>query len=442
MSASLNPIPSPVPPPGETSPHLAPIRPKNRSLWRWGLVLVIVATVSAAYQLWPKPQERTQTGPPGGVRTAKAAIGILVREVRVAGQTSARNYALITVPLFRGPDSRGSLTLLKLAKGGSMVKKGETVAQIDAQAAQDHIDDADDSVEQAESDIGKRKAEQSVDWDKLQQTLRVATADRDKARLDDTAAEVKTDIERELLRLNAEEAEARHKQMEGDVDTTKAGDRAEIRILEITLKKQQIHRDRHVSDIQKFNMLAPMAGLVVMQQIFRGAEMGQIQEGDQISPGQQIMKIVDPFSMQVEGSVNQSESSEFRIGQPATVGMDAFPDLRFKGRVYSIGALAISGRRENFYIRNVPVRIAIEGHDPRCIPDLSAWANVVVERRENALLIPREAVQSDAGKIVVYVKRPGALEKRDVELGSRNETHAVVLSGLSVGEEVVLGSLK
>jgi len=146
--------------------------------------------------------------------------------------------------------------------------------------------------------------------------------------------------------------------------------------------------------------------------------------------------------MQVEGVVNQSESGQFRIGQPASIGMDAFPDLRFKGRVHSIGALAMGGRRENFYIRNVPVRIAIDGHDPRCIPDLSAWANVEVERRENALLIPLEALQSDAGKTVVYVKRPGALEKRDVELGSRNETYAVVLSGLSAGEEVVVGSLK
>ena len=439
MSVLPNPTPPPVPSPGGVSPTLVPTEPERRS--RWKLILPLgLAVLGAvlAYQFWPRPQPAAKQALGGGVRTTKVAMGALIRTVRVGGQTSARNFALLTVPVFRGGENRGNLNLLKLAKPGSMVKKGDMMAQIDAQAALDRLDDANDSVEQAEANIRKRKAEQAVDSGNLQQNLRVAKADWDKARMDDQAAEVKTEIEREFLHLNAEEYAARYKQMEGDIPTSLASDKSELKIMEIDRDRQTIRRDRQAVDIKRFNIQAPMAGLVVMQPVYRAGEMGQIQEGDQVSAGQALMKIVDPFSMQVEATVNQSESSEFRIGQPAVVGLDAFPELRFKGRVYSIGALAVRSGRENYYVRSVPVRVAVEGRDPRFIPDLSAWADVEVERQENVLLAPREAVQSEGGESVVYVKGASGFEKRTVQLGPRNETHAVVLAGLRAGEEVAL----
>jgi multidrug resistance efflux pump len=318
-----------------------------------------------------------------------------------------------------------------------MVKKGDLVAQLDIQSAQDHIDDTRDTVAQSEQDILKRRAEQAVDWGNLQQTLRVARSGFEKAGLEYRTAEVKTDVERELLQLNLDEAEATYKQQDAEV-ATRQGDQAEIRILEITRDLNQAHLNRHLGDIVKFEMKAPMNGLIVMQQIFRGSEMAQIQEGDQVSPGQPIMKIVDPSSMQVEAAVNQSESSQLRISQPATIGLDAFPDLRFRGYVYSIGALAVRGGRESLYVRTVPARVAIQGSDARLIPDLSAWVEVEVERLEGVLLIPREAVLAEGGSTVTYVKGPGGFERRAITLGPGNSRQVVVVAGLTAGDEVAL----
>jgi multidrug efflux pump subunit AcrA (membrane-fusion protein) len=438
MSAIPNPAPE-IPSPEKAPPGLAPVERKKRSLWKYILALGVAAIGGVlAYQFWPRPQPAAKAAAGGGIRTTKAVMGTLIRTVRVGGQTSARDYALLTVPLFRGPESRGSLNLLKLANPGSAVKKGEVVAQIDAQSALDHLDDANDTVEQAEANINKRKAEQEVDWGNLQQNLRVARSNWDKAQLEHRAAEVKTEIEREFLKLNADEYAARFKQMEGDIPTSKASDVSELKIMEIDRDKQVMHRDRHAIDIKKFNIAAPMAGLVVMQQVYRSGEMGQIREGDQVSPGQSLMKIVDPYSMQVEATSNQSDSSEFRIGQKAVVGLDAFPELRFTGHVHSIGAMAVRAMRENFYVRNVPIRIAVDGRDSRFIPDLSAWADVELDRQENVLLIPREAVQTEGGESAVYVKGATGFERREVELGTRNATHTVVLAGLTAGEEVAL----
>ncbi|MEJ7606170.1 MAG: efflux RND transporter periplasmic adaptor subunit, partial [Bryobacteraceae bacterium] len=227
----------------------------------------------------------------------------------------------------------------------------------------------------------------------------------DKAKLDYNISEVRTDVERQLLKLNLDESEARYKQLQADQVAKRAGQAAEIRILELTLLRHTRHRDRHKRDLELFTNHAPMDGLVVMQPIWRGNEMGQVQAGDQVRPGMGFMKVVNTKKMQVEGTINQTESSEFRVGQSARIKLDAFPGLEFNGKLHSIGALATGGWRAGNYIRTVPVRVTIEGNDPRLIPDLSASADVVLERGGSGNLIPLSALHSEEGKLVVYVRK-------------------------------------
>jgi HlyD family secretion protein len=383
MSRSPQPAPAPLPAPEPPAPkpRLVP-PPLRRHPGRWRIAALIGAAGLLAGLLYlALRQGQLKTGTTDLVPTVRVAAGPSERLVRISGQTSARRSATIMVPVFRGPDSGRDLTLMNTAKPGSFVHKGDMVAELDPQNLRDHIDDMNDTVQQAENDIDKKKAEQAVEWETLQQSLRVARAERDKTRLDLQAAEVKTEIERELLKLAADEAQAADTQLQADVARKRAADRSEIRILEITAQRHKIHRGNHLRDLAKFKMRTPMDGLVVMMQTWRGGEMTQIQEGDQVHPGQPFMKIVDTSSMQLEALVSQADSSEFRVGQEASIGLDAFPSLTFRGKILAIGALAVKGIWDTYYIRNIPVRIAIEGRDPRLIPDLSAWAHVRTDRQ-------------------------------------------------------------
>ena len=355
----------------------------------------------------------------------------LYRTIRISGQTSAIDFANITGPSMQGPDANREMVLEKTAVAGSWVKKGTMIASIDSQSMVDHVDDLADTIESAEADIRKRKAEQSVDSETLLQTIRVTKSEVDKARLDYNASEVRTDIERQLLRLNLEEAEAQYKQAQADVEFKKAGWASDLKVLELTLERHTRHRNRHVNDIKAFTIHAPMDGLVVMANIFRNNEMSQVQAGDRIFPGQGFMKIVNTKSMQIEGLANQTESDEFRIGQHGRIRFDAFPGMEFDGQVYSLGALAAGGMRGSAYMRTVPVRLKINGSDPRLIPDLSASADVVIEKAEGSVLVPRAALRTEDGKTVAFVKKGDTFEKREVTLGLQNATHAVAVAGLS-----------
>lgn len=404
-------------------------------------LLAGAGVVAGGLYLILKPSPAQPTGSASLVHTVPVTTGPIERVVRISGQTSARKYATIMVPEFSGPDSGKDLTLMKVAKAGAFVKKGDHVAELDPQSLRDHIDDLADTVQQAENDVAKRRSAQEVEWETLQQNLRVAKADLDKARLDMKAAEVKTSLERELLKLSSDEAEAAYKQLQRDLANKKIADRAELRMMEITAERHKIHRNNHIRDLARFAMRAPMDGLVVMLQMWAGGEMRQIQEGDQVYPGQQFMKIVDPSSMQLEARVSQADSNQFRIGQPATIGLDAFPGAEFRGRIYSIGALAVKGMWETYYIRNVPVLVTIDARDSRLIPDLSAWAHIPVDRREKALVVPAGAVRAEAGGNVVFVRNGRRFDRHPVEVALRTPTLVGLLSGVRPGDRVAVGPI-
>ena len=435
MSAIGNPAPPPVALPPEPAPVIERDTTGRRSWWIWLVAAAIAGAAAVAYQLWLKP---AREAPALAVRTAKATRGLLERTLRVSGLTTAGNFANMTAPELHGPESGKFLVILKLVPAGSMVHKGQVIATFDAQSTADHVDDVEDTVRQAEADVRKRKAEQAVEWETTLQTNRASKAAWDKAVEDARASDVKTDIEREELRLAVDEAAARYKQQEQDLANRKIFYAAEIRILELTIRRHHLHLDRHKKDLERFVVYAPMDGIAVMQPIFRGGEMGQIQEGDQIYPDQPFMKIVDPKSMRVEANANQAETGLLRLGQSVRIGLDAFPGVTFSGKLEAIGALAVSGWRQNAYIRKVPLRCSIVEKDSRLIPDLSAYADIIVERAADVVRVPLGAIRRENGKTYVMAKGASGFERRDVTLGLANEIDAAVTEGLQPGDEVRL----
>lgn len=438
MSALSSSTPAPVQAPGRPAAVRAPEPPKHSRKWViLGTLAMVVAAAVIGYVRWSRSVAQEQAQAAGqAVKTAKAFVGPLEIPLRMAGQTSSRNFVNVVTPIMRGPEARGSMTLLKLTKSGAHVKKGELIAQIDAQSVEDHIDDLKDTIATAENDIKKRASEQSVEWETMQQTIRTAKAAYDKAKIDYAAAEIRTPIERELLKLTMDEAESRYKQQLGDAAQRRQSQASERRILDITLDRHKRHIGRHVHDLEKFTIYAPMDGLAVMSQVFRGGEMAQIQQGDQVSPGQQIMKVVDPKNMQAEATVSQADAGDLRLSQPVRVGFDAFPDLKLSGKVYALGALAQGGWRNSTFVRTVAVRVAIDGSDPRLIPDLSAHCDVVLETVPNQLQVPISAVHEENGKASVMVRQGEGWTQRPVTVGKHNNTYIAVASGLSAGDEV------
>jgi HlyD family secretion protein len=412
--------------------------------WRGLAALVTVAGGVWAVTAFSQTSNSTDTkkNERAPARTVVAKRATIERTIRVTGTTSAREFASIAAPVMRAPDAGRGLVLMNLIASGTAVKKGDVVAQIDAQAVLDHIDDISASIIQAESDVKKRRAEQAIDWENLQQSIRVTKSEMEKAKLDASAAEIRTDVDREILKLSVEEAEAKYKQQLADLKTQQRAFDSEIKILEITLQRHRNHRERHQADVQKFTLRAPMDGLAVMQTIYRRGQMGQIQEGDEVSPGQPFMRVVNLASMQVDASVSQTESEDLRLNQDVKVHFDAFPDLVLKGKVFSVGAIATAGfRSSGQYVRTIPVHLSFDNTDPRVIPDLTVSGDVTLERKANVITLPLEAIhEGKGGTSVVYVWKGDQTEMRKVKLGITSATTAEIVEGVNAGDVVLLSA--
>lgn len=364
--------------------------------------------------------------------------GALLHTLRLSGSISAKNYVSINGPILRAPDAGRGLVLIYVPPFGSMVKKGEVIAKIDGQAMKDHLDDVIATVDQSAMDLKKLRSQQIATRQALEQSVQSARAAWDKAKLDLQTLAVRSNIQREQFKLAEEEAKAAYEEVRGELNLLADRQAAEWQVAELNQQYQIRHRDRHQVDLNRCVITAPIDGQVIMKTIVRNGETGQVQLGDELAPGQPFMRVVDPSSMQLDASVNQVDADQVRLGQKATVHFDAYPDLVVNGKVEAVGTLAISARRINYWVRQVPVRITIQGQDNRVIPDLTASADVVVAEQDDALLIPREAVQETDGKAIVYVKQGDNVVPREVGLGPVSNTQVSVTSGLQAGDEVAI----
>jgi multidrug efflux pump subunit AcrA (membrane-fusion protein) len=344
----------------------------------------------------------------------------------------------IGAPVLQAPDTGRGLTLIFLAASGTRVKQGQIIAQIDGQDIADHLVDVEATVSQGKLDIARRKAQLVAQMEGLNQRLRVAKATWERARQDARATEVKNPITQETLRLAVEEYQEAYEEAARQIPLTEERQLADLKIYELNSEHDTRHLNRHLRDFSRCSIRSPMDGMVVMQTTYRGSDMYQIQVGDRLSPGQPFMRVVDPASMQLDATMSQAESELVRLGQRATVRFDAFPDIVVKGRVQAVGALALGGRRVNFNVRNVAVRVAIETVDPRVIPDLSASADIATAPPAGGLIVPREALSESGTKTIVYVKQGAAFIPREVEISGTTNTQAAIVSGIQEGEEIAL----
>ncbi len=261
----------------------------------------------------------------------------------------------------------------------------------------------------------------------------------EKARLDLKTIPVLSAIDTEKLKLAFEAAQAQHKQLLNEVKLFETSQKADIRNAELDLEEARAELKRAQANADKMVIKAPIDGLIVMQQTFRGSDFTPIQAGDQLMPGQFFMSIVDPSSMVVNATVNQVDIERLRIGTRARVRFDAYPDLELPARIDTVGGLPKSGGMRDTFLKELPIRLVLERMDPRVIPDLSVSVDVILEQSEG-VIAPAGAVFRDkqGGEPFLFVKSAEGWTRQPVQLGTTSFLNVAVKSGLKAGDVVAL----
>ena len=435
------PIVAPAGPASHDAPpqHAVTGRKRKPSPWQkpgFWVILAVIAVAIGGIIVIGKGRTTTQTA--GDVqRIAKVERRDFVKTVRVQGTVEAVVAHPIVAPRL-AIQTANQLTLTTLLATGTHVKKGDLLAEFDRQAqtrdALDRKAEFDDFAQQ----INKLKATQAADKASDDTDIKAAEDALGKAELELKKSEVVSRIDAEKMKEDFDEATAKLKQLRQTYLLRRQSATAALRLLEIQRESKQLAVDHANKNADLLAILAPTDGLVVVNSTFKSSGFSEWQNGDQVRAGAAFMQVVNPGAMRVRGQVNQQDIPQMQLGQKVEVRLDAYPEMVFHGHVDLISSVGVA---DDFSpkLHTFMMLFVIDGQDPKLLPDLSAAVDVELERLPNALIVPRDALVSEGGKMFVRVASGNNSEKREVKVLRFNDIEAAVDAKLQPGETVVRG---
>jgi multidrug efflux pump subunit AcrA (membrane-fusion protein) len=193
-----------------------------------------------------------------------------------------------------------------------------------------------------------------------------------------------------------------------------------------------------VEQVENCSIYARRPGMVVYEEFLNANPRRKIRVGDRVTGSQGLVTIPEVNRMVIDASVSEAEVHRVRPSQPATIRVEAFPDLRLSGKVTRVGALARASVDRPYDDKRFDLVIELDPTDADLRPEMTARADIVVGTRTGVLLVPVNAVFQQRDVTVCHVVRPFGIETRQVELGESNDVMVEVVSGLSDGDQVTL----
>jgi RND family efflux transporter MFP subunit len=144
--------------------------------------------------------------------------------------------------------------------------------------------------------------------------------------------------------------------------------------------------------------------------------------------------IANTGSMALHGTIGEADIVKLKLGEVATVTVDAIGTAKMTGKVTSLDPVAtISG---GVPVYGVDVTIDLPNQSVK--PGMSGTANVIIASSPNALTVPNLAVKTASGRRYLTVMKDGQPVDTDVTFGLSNDTVTEVLTGVQEGDVVVL----
>ena len=269
------------------------------------------------------------------------------------------------------------LIITFLSKPGTRVKDGDRVLAFDQQEQQRLANDRRGEVVDLESQLDRKKAEQTAAEAKDRTGIVAAENDVERAKLAVATNDLIARVAAEKNSLTLEQNLAKLEQLRATFKLKREAASADLQILEIRRDRAQRALSYAEQNASKMEVLAPFPGLIVVKTTYKPGREGQVEimEGDEVRPGIPVIDIVDTSTMQVRARVNQADAQSVRAGQRAVVRLDGFPELRFQGRVDLVTPLATTGMSAT--VRTFIAVVSIEGSHPQLLPDLTASVEVI-----------------------------------------------------------------
>jgi HlyD family secretion protein len=373
---------------------------RRRRRWPWivGAVVLVIVGVPVLVPRKAEVQVATvQTAYPSQQYSQLAASGYVVAQRRAAVSSKAT----------------GRLVELNVREG-SLVKKGDLLARLDAAdvvaslgVSEAGVRQTEAALKQAEANLKLAQAQQTNADDELKRTLGLSAQG--------FVSPQAVEAAQTRARTAAASTAAAHAAL--------ATARAAIGQAQAQVKVQQVNRD--YAEIR-----APFDGVVLV----KNANVGDLITPFSNATGTSgaVVTMADLSTLEVEADVSESSVGKVKTDQPVEISLDALPDVRFRGSVARIVPTVDRAKA------TVMTKIRFEKLDPRVLPEMSAKVSFLSQAPNDAEQKPVMAVNPKA-----IVERDG--KKQVLRIGADDKLEAVpVTTGRTLGDaiEITAGSLQ
>ena len=375
-------------------------------------------------------------------RDDAAAVDLLVRPqkgpfqvaVTATGELEAKNSVKIYGPGAARQMRIYQIKIQRLVAEGTVVSKGDFVAELDRSELASRLSDARIELDKAMSQYEQTRLDTLLTLSKARDEQVNFQFAMEEAQLRWEGAAYEAPSVKRQAEIDFEKAKRTYQQSVQNYETQVAQSRAKMREVEATLNKAQ----KDVNDLnvlsQEFTITAPENGMVIYKREWNGQKLtegGTLQAWDPV-----VAELPDLSLMESVTYVNEVDIQRIEEGQSVEIGLDASPDKRLSGTVDQIAN--IGEQRPNSDAKVFQVRILVHESDTTLRPAMTTSNKIVVSEVPDATFIPLEAVHASDSLNYVFVRRGGGTTRQEVALGAFNENETIVEAGLSERDQIYL----
>lgn len=428
---------------------------KAKSVIRWLIAIVLINILSgcAVFEGLGQRRENAQQDSESQkvpVEVATARVDVIRNEKEFSGILKPINEVMV-IPQIPGKVEK------VYVKVGQQVKKGDVLVELESGDVEQQIAQAQAAYEASKASVElTKKRLNELEDQKSKLEAESAKMDKQVEEAQKALDQAKRAIEPEMARLEEmrekgaitdEQYEEYKGKLEGQLKPLQDGlekllqqkaalEKSKLEIesaiksmpyddktLNAQLNQAQMALDAARGAAGKLKLLSPIDGVVSSLNV----EIGQM--ATQASPP---VTVIDMTALILDIRLSEYDVLKVRPGQKVDVYVDAAGSQPLEGMVEWVSPS--TDVRSQAY----GARIRLDNSSGKLRPGMFARVGLVLDKNENALVVPKNAIMRQGNQAYVFVIKEGLAEKREVQIGMEGGEMIEVISGLETGEQVVV----
>ena len=389
------------------------------------LVLLVVAVVGGyyAYTRYTSSQAAAAAAAASkNIQYATVTRGTLSASVSATGNIVPVNTARLT---FR---SAGVVQNVN-AKVGDAVKAGDVLAKLDTTdleltlaTALTNLDNS--QIKYQQSAVGPKSDDINIakaNLDKSGANLAKAQSDYDKVAWMSNVGITPQAAALQQATLDYQIAQANY------AKATAGSTALDLAVLQNQVKLSQIQVDQARRNLANATIVAPIDAVV---------STAGTNPGDSVTSGTVMFNLIDLKALRVDANVDETDMVKVAVGQAVSVTLDSLSGVSLPAKVTAIAPNSTLQSGVVTYL----IQMTIGRVDPRLRSGLTATANIVVQQKDDVLMVPNRAIKVTRNVRTVTVEDASGTVQKQVAVGMSNDQFTEITAGLIEGEKVIIAT--